>query len=93
MQPPTLDLDPCDAVIESWRSQVAGDALARRQESDLIMAIRSVKDESDSGQEKLLEAIDKLKLGIARLAIGHRPFEEAAGRYVTYQAPGCVQNP
>lgn len=68
--------DACDAVIENWRSQVAGDALAQQQEADLMAVIRRVERRSDTAHEEVLAAISKLKLGIARLVIGHRPFEE-----------------
>lgn len=68
--------DPCDTVIEQWRAQVASDALARQQESDLMRVISRVERQGDSLQEEILEAIGKLRHGIARLTIGHRPFEE-----------------
>jgi hypothetical protein len=68
--------DACDIVIENWRNKVADDALAKKQEADLLAVIRNVERRSDTTHEELLAAIAKLKLGIARLAIGHRPFEE-----------------
>ena len=68
--------DPCDAVIANWQQRVADHALARKQEADLMTEIRRIKHQSESGQEELREAVAKLKLGITRVAIGHRPFEE-----------------
>ncbi len=68
--------DPCDTVIENWRSQVVNNALAQQQEANLIRKIAWFERQSDSGREDVLGAIKELKFGIAHMAIGHRPFDE-----------------
>jgi hypothetical protein len=68
--------DACDAVIENWQSQVAGQALVQQQEAELMAVFRRFEHRSDTKHEEVLAAFSKLTLGIARLAIGHRPFEE-----------------
>lgn len=72
--------DPCDTVIDNWLRQVASDALTQKQESDLIKLICRAERHSDAEREdfhrEVCDRLPKLELGIARLAIGHRPFEE-----------------
>jgi hypothetical protein len=68
--------DPCDIVIEKWLNQLEDNALATQQESNLMRVIDGVGRYSESHHAEILEAVGKLKQGIARLSIGHRPFEE-----------------
>jgi hypothetical protein len=71
----TKYIDPCDVIIENWQNKVA--ELAQPQEAELLEVLRHrFEHRSGSGYEELLAAIDKLKRGIVRVAIGHHPFYE-----------------
>lgn len=68
--------DACDLIIENWRSRVVIDALAQQQEDKLMQAIHCSARRGEAEHDEIRKAIGELKLGIARLSIGHRPFEE-----------------
>lgn len=68
--------DPVDAVIEAWRERVVASALAERERGEVLSALRELGRGQVSNQDALLAALDKLTRGVARMAIGHKPFEE-----------------
>jgi hypothetical protein len=68
--------DPCDPVIANWQSQIESGAFARQQEAKIMSILQRIELRRESDQEEIMKAVRELKLGIARQAIGHRPFEE-----------------
>jgi hypothetical protein len=72
----TKHRDPLDHVIEQWREQVA--ASTKQQEEQLLLAIKAISRQNETQTEAIeaiSERIRQIMQGMARLAIGHRPFE------------------
>jgi hypothetical protein len=67
--------DPLDGVIERWRERVVATALAERQE-ERLHRIEELSLGGANRVEELQQEIQRLSKGLARMAIGHRPFEE-----------------
>ncbi len=63
--------DPLDSVIDEWREGVA--TAAQQLERKVLLAIEN---DGATRDAQILKALEELRRGIARLAIGHRPFEE-----------------
>jgi len=68
--------DPLDHLIEQWRERVAEASSTKRQEEKLLLAIKALDIRGDGHSEDVLRELRRLAHGIARLAIGYRPFEE-----------------
>jgi len=73
--------DPVDAVIDEWRESIVKAAGADKSEvlqlSREIIALKSQQSlQSVKDSEVNRERFDTLVRGIARMAIGHRPFDE-----------------
>lgn len=71
----TRYVDPLDGVLETWRDLIAEAAVREREPSELRRSLAALERRQDMGQAETLEEIRKVAKGIARLAIGHRPFE------------------
>ena len=63
---------PLDGIVAAWRVLVA----ERAAEGDLSKAVRRLEHKVDAGDGEVLDAVRALAMGVARFAIGHRPFEE-----------------
>lgn len=78
--------DPLDDVLAQWQEKVVDAAMRDKGNSDDISkAIRKLEVAQNISKEELQEQIKLLAKGIARLAIGHRPFDEGE------MSPGVVK--
>lgn len=68
--------DPLDHVLDEWREQVAKAASVKQQEEKVLIAVKEAVQKGQLQSDEVLSAFQQLKKGIARLAIGHRPFDE-----------------
>lgn len=69
--------DPLDDVFAQWQEKVVDAALQNKgQSDDISKAIRKLEVAQNISKEEIQEQIKALAKGIARLAIGHRPFDE-----------------
>ncbi len=69
--------DPLDDVFAQWQEKVVDAALQTKGNSgDVSKAIRKLEVAQNISKEELQQQIKALAKGIARLAIGHRPFDE-----------------
>lgn len=85
--------DPCDDVIERWRIQVVGDALARERESDLMRVIGRLERQSDqirnyaafaqllvTGKSDSLACVTARAIELTGISGAHRPERNSRGR-------------
>lgn len=78
--------DPLDDVLAQWQEKVVDAAMRNKGDSDDISkAIRKLEVAQNITKEELHEQIKAVAKGIARLAIGHRPFDEGE------MSPGVVK--
>lgn len=78
--------DPLDDVLAQWQEKVVDAAMRNKGDSDDISkAIRKLEVAQNISKEELQTQIKALAKGIARLAIGHRPFDEGE------MSPGVVK--
>ena len=75
---------PLEAYIQRWQDQAIESELAKRNEQKLLKAIEALSPRGPA-QSEVLEAIHQLKQGIARLAIGHTPFQEGPARRTDFR--------
>jgi hypothetical protein len=68
----TSYVDPLQDVLVSWQNQVINLALKESEAGDVRRALHGL----GTTQEVIGERVEKLIQGVARLSIGHRPFEE-----------------
>lgn len=64
---------PLKGLIDEWRERIPAASVSKAAEDRLLNAIKAA---GRPANEEILEAIRLLKVGIARISIGHRPFEE-----------------
>ncbi len=61
-----------DDVVKDWHSAITGKALSQER--------CKIGRRSATEHERIVESLEKLALGIARLGIGHLPFEEGGAK-------------
>jgi hypothetical protein len=67
---------PLEHVIEQWHERLTEADSTKQYEANLLQAIKAIDRRDVSNSEEVLKAVQQLKRGIARLAIGHHPFDE-----------------
>ena len=68
--------DPLESIMKRWQEQAAEAASHKEQETRVLRAISGVGRQDESQTKTILQDLKQLKLGVARLGIGHRPFDE-----------------
>ncbi|MEI9425736.1 hypothetical protein O7A70_31950 [Mesorhizobium sp. Cs1299R1N1] len=68
--------DPLDGVFAEWRDKVVEAALQDANNESVLEAIRDLGRRADQGQQNVDLMLKRLARGIARMAIGNKPFEE-----------------
>jgi hypothetical protein len=72
----TSYVDPLDEVIEQWREKVIAEAITDSEVSKLRKELDVLAKQGVNQQEELRSRLQKMALGIARMAIGQKPFDE-----------------
>ena len=65
-------IDPLQDIVDRWQTWVADSAIEKAEASAVRRDLATIA----TGQETSAEALREVIRGVARLAIGHRPFAE-----------------
>lgn len=83
--------DPVDNVVEKYMAEALENAvetaLANRGDADVLKALRNLHLDQANGRETIEENLKLMMRGLARIAVGLKPFEEGAIRHGVSRVP------
>lgn len=68
--------DPLEDVVRAWHTMIADATMRSEDNARIIDFLRRMEENTAEDRSALRDDVQKLVLGIARLAIGHAPFKE-----------------